>query len=389
MKARFWWFAAMALPTFVVGQGCSTVGSTSKAPVMKVHTGGTKSERQQEYLLKQIKPGHSSKRGIILGLRHFTDGGRPISGAREKDTLTIATGPYAGNYTIDKVLRLVSGRGRKRKRRVIIRIKGAFFRAEEPQHWNVLHSGSLGVATSASTFSDAVTDPKKFPPEVPVGSQLVVSGDGQSQFYTIVGNTIDTKLGKLQRVAYRVSESLPKGLRNLRYQIRVPKSQVSRKLKYQISWRGSALSGYNFTIGINRRRYNQVEIKDLLKSNSASREEVKGVSGKRNAAAVMRYTGLVTLVVGGFLALVRRDDFTGGSEWVPWTIVGAGVALVGGSIPLDVSANGDFLRAADAYNKNIRKKLELAPKEASAKKPANTQRLVSTPPTRTTLYSKQ
>lgn len=389
MKAKQWWLYGLALTSIVFAQGCTTFGSGSKAPVMKIHTGGSKSDRQQEFLLKQVKAGHKSNRGIVLGLRHFTDAGRPISGAREKDTLYIKKGPYKGSYLIDKVLRLVTRVGRKRKRRVIIRIAGSFFKNENAANWATIHSGSLGVVTGKGTFTDAVTDAKKFPPQVAVGSQLVVTGDGQTRYYTIIGNTLDRKVGKLQRVAYRTAEPLPKGLRNLRYQIRIPKRAGATRLSYNIAWRGGGLSEYNFTIGINRRRYGQAEIEDLLKNNPKSKRILNGTAGKRNAAAILRYTGVVTLVVGGFLALVRRDDFPGAAQAVPWSIVGAGAALLGVSIPLDISANGDFLRASNAYNKDIRSRLKLSPLKASAPSKGKTIRLAGPAPARAVLYSTQ
>lgn len=376
-----WVLLGLALTTLLFGQGCTTFGSTSKAPILKVHTGGTKNERKQEFLLKQIKSDHKSSKGIMLGLRHFTDGGRPISGAREKDTLYIQSGPYKGSYTVDKVLRLVTGRGKRRRRRVIIRTKEPFFDNEKVGNWKTIHRGSQGVATGQYTFTDAVSDASKFPPEANVGNQLKITQDGVDRYFTIVGNTIDRKVGKLQRVAYRTSEPLPAGLRNLRYELREPVPAAARKIKYRIAWRGSSLSGYNFTIGINRRRYGQKEIEDLLKSNPKSRQKISGVAVKRNTSLVMRSVGLLAIGVGGFLALVRRDDFPGAQQAIPWSIVGAGaVMLLGVSVPLDVSANSDFLAAQKAYNKDIRQRLGLK-RAASLPQPTKKTRVAGPAPT--------
>jgi hypothetical protein len=76
---------------------------------------------------------------------------------------------------------------------------------------------------------------------------------------------------------------------------------------------------------------------------------------------VFQVTGAVAAVIGGFLALVRRDDFPGNSQAIPWAITGGGVALLVASIPLNISANNDYLRSAKAYNKDLLRRLQIRP----------------------------
>ncbi len=365
---RRWQQWTVAVAAMIIGiylSGCGSIGSISKAPINKLAVGGTKKERQQQFLLRRLKWEHRGRSGVVTGLNFFTDSSRPISGAKAKDTLYIHKGAFRNSYTIKRVLRLVDrDRKGKRRRRVIIEIAGKFFDASQPQFWKVLHKGGQGISLSNNTF----TDPKSFLPEVPVGTQLILITGGQRKAFTVIGNRADKfGLKGLQRIGYILREKLPKGLENLTYQVRIPKPRVSNKLSYHIHWRGSGLRGHNFTLGINRRRYGQKEVSDLLKSNKVSKKELRGLGGKRGVAIVMQVTGGVALVIGGFLALVRRDDFQGSLLAVPWSIAGGGLALLLGSIPLNVSANNDFLRAAQAYNKDLVRQLQITPKTSMRK----------------------
>ncbi len=370
--------------------GCSTIRSTVKAPITELHTGGTVKERKQQYILKRIKWEHRSSHGQIVGANFFTDAKRPISGVRKKDTLSIESGPFAGrSFTVKKVWRILKTARGKRKRQVILELTSNIISPEDPIYWEVAKEGRTGVGLKERKF----TDREKFLDEMPVGTQLRIFTNGQWEYYTIIGSDVVKLKGvKLQRVAYVLDRQPPLGLKNLRYQVRVPKAKISSNIKYRIYWRGSALTGYNFSIGINRRRYRQNEIEDLLMSNPASKKQLSAVKTKRGFAIVFQVTGGVAVVLGGFLLLVRRDDFTGSLIAVPLSILGGGLAFLAASIPFNVSANRDYLRAAEAYNKDILKRLRLKPDPElmSGKRAPQTERLATPPPAaKGTIYSKE
>lgn len=341
--------ALLALLTF--STGCVRTQSLSKAPVTPLILGKDKDDSKQIYALRRLKWAHNGSHGQILGANYFTDTKFPIAGARIKDTFTISSaGAYQGVYTITKVIRIRT----KKKRRVILKVTPAF----QGLTWKNKHTGSGGLVTTRQEGDRKVqlfTDKSSFLPDVPLGSLVTVGG----QSHTVVRSTVVKVAGtKLQRVAYEVEPPLPSTLQSASYTVKIP-GAGTEKLKYKISWRGSSVTGYNYTIGIYRRRYTQQEIEDVLKSEDKSRTRLQGVPGKQGAATVLLVTGGVTLVIGGFLALVRRDDFQGAAVAVPWGIVGGGVLLLGISIPINISANNDFMAAAKAYNDSLRGKLKL------------------------------
>ncbi|TNE47544.1 MAG: hypothetical protein EP343_19415 [Deltaproteobacteria bacterium] len=348
----------------ITSAACSNVGSFTKAPITKLATGGTVSARQQQFMLRRLKWEHRGLSGKITGLSYFTDTYRPIAGARSKDTLTIHKGPFKGDYGIKRVIRLVdTDRRGKRRRQVVVEITGQFFDPSQAQYWKTFHKGTGGISLKENIFTDSTS----FLPEVPVGTVLVVVMGGQERRFTVM-KTLASKFGLrgLQRVGYVVREPLPTGLKNLNYRVLTPTPGVSDKLKYHIRWAGSGLSGHNFTLGINRRRYNQNEVDALLRSTNMSKKKLSSVGAKRSAAIVFQVTGAVAAVIGGFLALVRRDDFPGAQQAIPWSIAGGGVALLLAAIPLNVSANNDYLNSAQAYNKDLIRRLKIQPPRNSS-----------------------
>lgn len=354
-----WTLGLGAVILGITSGACSNTGSLTKAPITKLATGGTVSARQQQYLLRRLKWEHRGLSGKITGLSYFTDTFRPIAGARSKDTLRIHKGPFKGSYPVKRVIRLVyNDRAGKRRRQVVVEINGQFFDPTQARYWKPFHKGTGGLTLKNNTFTDATS----FLPDVPVGTQIAVVMGGQEKRFTVM-KTLASRFGLkgLQRVGYVTKEKLPAGLKNLNFRILVPTPGVSDKLKYDIRWAGSGLSGYNFTLGINRRRYNQNEVDDLLKSNTSSKKKLSSVGAKRGAAIVFQVTGAVAVVIGGFLALVRRDDFPGSQQAIPWSIAGGGLAFLLASIPLNVSANNDMLRSAQAYNKDLIKRLRIKP----------------------------
>ncbi len=337
--------------------GCVRTRSLTKAPVTELHTGGSKDDRQQVYTLQHIKWSHIGKHGKVLGEHYFTDTKLPITGARAKDTLHIKSGHYRGDYTIEKVIRIRT----KTKRQVILKLKTPF-----KPIWKTVVRGTHGIVVwkkDKERRYKVFTDTEQFPQVKPIGTLLSFSG--QKQTYAILRSTVVKVAGtKLQRVAYEVTPELPE-MKNISYQISIPDPKISQKIKYEISWRGSSLTGYNFTIGINRRRYNQLELADLLKSQPPSKEALSAVPAKEGAAMVFFVTGAVALGLGGFLALARRDDFQGSQQIIPWSIVAGGAVLMGASVPFKMSANSDYRKAAEIYNLTLRKKLGLSiPKKA-------------------------
>lgn len=354
-----WFLAISAIFVGVTSFACSNVGSFSKAPITPLAVGGTQSEREQQFLLRRLKWEHRGKAGKINGNSFFTDTYRPIAGARELDTLYIHQGSYVGSYTVKKVHRLVDrDKKGKRRRQVVVEINGQFFDPSQPQHWKTLHQGTGGLTRGTNIFTDA----SSFLPEVALGTQLVIRSGGAERLFTIIQNRADTfGLQGLQRVGYIVREPLPKDLQNLTYQVRTASPNSAEGLSYHIHWAGSGLAGHNFTLGINRRRYAQREVQDLLDSTNGSKSQLQSVGAKRGTAIVFQVTGAVAVVIGGFLALVRRDDFPGASQAIPWGIAGGGVAFLIASIPLNVSANNDFLRSAKAYNKDVLRRLQINP----------------------------
>lgn len=354
-----WFLGIGAICAGITSSACSNVGSFSKAPITPLATGGTQSEREQQFLLRRLKWEHRGKAGKITGLKFFTDTFRPIAGAREQDTLYVHAGPFQGSYTIKKIHRLVDrDKQGKRRRQVVVEISSQFFDPSLPQHWKTLHQGSGGLTLTNNVF----TDGGSFLPEVPLGTQLVIRSGGTERNFTIIQNRADTfGLPGLQRVGYVVQEPLPKDLRNLTYQVRTASPTTAEGLSYHIHWAGSGLAGHNFTLGINRRRYAQREVLDLLNSTTTSKQELQPVGAKRGTAIVFQVTGAVAVVIGGFLALVRRDDFPGASQAIPWSIAGGGAALLLASIPLNISANNDFLRSAKSYNKDLLRRLAINP----------------------------
>lgn len=365
LNSRILLFLLLALVMTLPGCGAS-IGTMSKAPVTKVLYGGSTQERKQEFTLKRVKYQHVGAKGRVLGLRHFTDTGRPITGVRRRDTLFIDNGFYKGNYTVKRVIRLRKGKTRK----VIIELTEPF----KKMSWSVAKSGRFGRVVKGNIFTDGT----KYLPAVEIGSQVLIGGI-KPKPYTVIGISLVNLNG--QRVGYRFAEKLPKNLSNAGYKVRVPASNTSSKLSYRIAWRGSSLSGYKFTIGINRRRYNNKEMEDLLRSNPDSKKKLSSVASKTGAATVLRITGGLAIVVGGFLGLVRRDDFQGNLTVVPWSILGGGVVLIGVSVPFTVSANGDFLEAAKTYNASILSKLRLPKKmlQTKAKKGQTTRSLAKKP----------
>jgi len=340
--------------------GCVRTRSLTKAPVTELYVAGSKQDRQRVYTLQHIKWRHVGNHGKILGEHYFTDSKLPISGARVKDTLYINTpGVYEGNYLIEKVIRIRT----KTKRQVILKIAKAF----KPL-WKSISKGTHGIVVwkkEKERKYKVFTDTSRFPSEVSVGTMLSISG--QQQTYTIVRTTIVKVAGtKLQRVAYEVTPELPP-LKNVSYQIFQPDSKTSSKLKYEIHWRGSSFTGFNYTIGINRRRYNQLELADLLKSQQLSKEALSAVPTKEGIAMILFVSGAVSLGIGGFLALARRDDFPGMQQLIPWGIVGTGLVLTSAAIPFKISANNDYREAATMFNLTIRKKLGLS-RHSSVKK---------------------
>ena len=342
------------------GTGCARTQSLTKAAVTKLITGGSAQERKQVYTLRRLKWRHTGSHGRILGDKYFTDTKLPITGAREKDTFEIKTGKHRGKYTVEKVLRI---RGKK-KRQVILKIAESF-----KPNWKTSFNGSAGIVTKYKESEQefrVFTDRSKFPPDSPSGTQLIITG--QPKTYTIVKNVFVKVAGaKLQRRAFLVEPPLPTGLSGVSYKLQVPESSGTQKLAYNIYWRGSSFTGYFYTIGINRRRYSQTELDDILKSEEGSKNKLKGVPTKRGAATVLLAAGAATVGVGGFLALVRRDDFPGAQQAIPWGIVGGGLLLLGISIPLNISSNNDYLAAAKAYNESIRARLKLPKSTKTAK----------------------
>lgn len=356
-KSRYF-LALLGLLIASMSVGCTTVGSINKAPILKIHTGGSTQERKQEFTLKQVKWQHTGGNGRVLGNKYFTDVGRPISGARIKDTLFIRQGKYQGSYTIKKVIRL---RTQRRTKSGTIRVvRKVILKLAEPLNpsWLTAHQGAGGTTLKNNVFTDTTS----FLPEVPIGSRIKIGSLG-SKNYTVIGVTIVKVQGLRQRIAYKIDQPLPKGLKGASFQVLRPNPAGNKKLSYHIQWRGSQLTGHFFTIGINRRRYSQKEMEALLKSNPKSKENLTGTASKQGAALVLRYSGVVGIVVGGFLALVRRDDFKGSAQAIPWGIVAGGAALIGTSIPISASANNDYLRSAKSFNLDIGKKLGIKRKK--------------------------
>jgi len=346
--------------------GCATTGSINKAPILQIYTKGNLRERKQEYTLKRIKYKHVGRFGKVMGRQFFTDLKLPIAGARKKDTLNVYTGQYKGSYTVKKVIRLRIAKKNKNGQTVVLRKVIIQINEDFNPSWKTIETGSAGRALSLKAKNDGPPPPKntlftdtaKYLPEVDKGTQLTL-GTAEPQTYVVLDTTTVELKGLRRRVAYILDRPLPEGLKNVSYKVQTPVKAGSAKLSYDIKWRGSSLTGHFFTLGINRRRYSQKEMEDLLKSNKKSQQDLRGTGGKQGAALVLRYTGVLAVVVGGFLALVRRDDFQGAQQAIPWGIVGGGVALIGASVPITVSANNDFLRSAQSYNTDILKRLDV------------------------------
>jgi hypothetical protein len=326
--------------------GCAVTGSASKAPVTPIFTAGSESARKQEFTLRQIKWQHADIQGEITGAQFFRDMERPIPGARERDTLTIKQGPYQGSYTVARVIRRRVGK----KAEVFIKIAGSF-----PVAWKTIHSGNAGFSTEKNEF----TDEGSFPPEVAKGARLVITLGPTRQVFTIDDSTIvQTATMRQQRVGYKIAEKLP-SVRSASYEIQIPDPERARKIAYQIDWRGSSLTGRFYTIGINRRRYSEKELEDLLNSEDKSKLALKSAPAKQATAIVFQILGGLAVGVGGYLFLVNRDDFRN-TEFIPLSIAGGGVLLIVAAIPLLISHHNDYLAAAEAYNKSLLEKLQLS-----------------------------
>ena len=104
--------AVLGLAVLVLTTGCARTQSLTKAPVTKLHTGGSLNERKQVYTLRRLKWKHKGDNGRILGARYFTDAKFPISGSRAKDTIFIGSGMYKGTHLVDKVIRIRTKRKR-------------------------------------------------------------------------------------------------------------------------------------------------------------------------------------------------------------------------------------------------------------------------------------
>ena len=366
MKNWYTYFALLAL-VLLGGTGCATVGGLSKAPITPLHSGGTVAERRQEYALKQVKWFHEGGHGKILGARKFSDGKRPITGARRKDTLEILSGPQKGSYTITRVIRQRQGK----KRRVMLEIDGKF-----KIGWSVLTRGNGGTVLGKYLFTDVLS----FLPDASPGARVVVTTPTGPVEYVVKGTKVVQVPGtRNTRLAYVVETPFPSKARGLRYAVKAPKKH--KAVKYRIRWRGSSLSGYAFTIGIARRRYSQPEMSDLLRTEPGGQARLKSQRIKRSAAVVLRAVGVVSLLIGGYFALVARDEV---DPAVSWSITGGGALLWGISIPIGISANRDYLAAAGAYNTSLKQKLRLGSggKPAKGKK---TSRVTTIPGFRVSL----
>lgn len=364
--------AVLGLAVLVLTTGCARTQSLTKAPVTKLHTGGSLNERKQVYTLRRLKWKHKGDNGRILGARYFTDAKFPISGSRAKDTIFIGSGMYKGTHLVDKVIRIRT----KRKRQVILRLAEPFKKVE----WATVQKGSNGLSTTRKRGENTIqlfTDNKIFLKDVSLGSRLLVNGIT----YTIMRTTtVRVKGAKLQRVAYQVEPPIPAGLQSVSYEIQSPAMKTGSKLKYAINWRGSALTGYNCTIGINRRRYKQKELDDLLKSEAKSKKILQGVPFKQGISMAVLAVGSLATGIGGFLALVRRDDFPGAQIAIPFGIAGGGLALIFGiSLPINMSVNNDYLAAAKAYNESIFTRLKLPESMKKAQKTDTKRPMLATP----------
>ncbi len=342
------------LPLFAIAfigllqTGCAVTGSLSKAPVPTIFMAGNETERKQEFSLRRLKWEHGSKDGEITGAQYFRDRRIPIPGVRGRDTLYINAGPYKGSYTVARVIRLRVGN----KPQVFVKIRGSF-----PVAWKSIHRGNGGMAAPNNIF----TDDGSFPPEVPKGTQILIG----SQTYTIEENTVvKTDTMKQQRVGYKIAEKLPPDLRGASYELRIPEPNQAANLDYRISWLGSSLTGRYFTIGINRRRYGEKEMEDLLKSDPESKKAISAAPAKQATALVFQILGSLAIGVGGYLFLVNRDDFRK-QEFIPLSIAGGGLVFFAASIPLVISQHNDYLEGARLYNKNLVDKLKLDPNQVA------------------------
>lgn len=342
------------LPLFAIAfigllqTGCAVTGSLSKAPVPTIFMAGNETERKQEFSLRRLKWEHGSKDGEITGAQYFRDRRIPIPGVRGRDTLYINAGPYKGSYTVARVVRLRVGN----KPQVFVKIRGSF-----PVAWKSIHRGNGGMAAPNNVF----TDDGSFPPEVPKGTQILIG----SQTYTIEENTVvKTDTMKQQRIGYKIAEKLPPDLRGASYELRIPEPNQAANLDYRISWLGSSLTGRYFTIGINRRRYGEKEMEDLLKSDPESKKAISAAPAKQATALVFQILGSLAIGVGGYLFLVNRDDFRK-QEFIPLSIAGGGLVFFAASIPLVISQHNDYLEGARLYNKNLVDKLKLDPNQVA------------------------
>ena len=90
--------------------------------------------------------------------------------------------------------------------------------------------------------------------------------------------------------------------------------------------------------------------------------------------------GSLATGIGGFLALVRRDDFPGAQIAIPFGIAGGGLALIFGiSLPINMSVNNDYLAAAKAYNESIFTRLKLPESMKKAQKTDTKRPMLATP----------
>ncbi|MEM1008019.1 MAG: hypothetical protein AAGJ35_03355 [Myxococcota bacterium] len=364
MDVRLFGLCLLCLPSVGMQWGCTLTGSLAKAPVTPLFTAGTRREREQQLILRKIKWQHKSQRGRILGDRYFRDDRRPITGVRRGDTLRILQGTYKGAYRIQRVLRSRVGK----KRQVIVQIKSRF-----ATQWKVIQRGSQGQITSKKEFTDA----QKFLSEFPLGTRLVLFPNSEKQqIFTIARNLIvKTATMNRQRIGFRILEKIPPPQQSIPYHIAIPAPEQARKVEYRIEWKGSALTGRTFTIGINRRRYKEKEIEDLLNSQTDSKKALSAAPGKQATAIVFQIIGGLAVGVGGYLFLVNREDFRN-IEYVPLSIAGGGLAIMLASIPLLVSQHNDYLHAAKQYNENLRQKLKL-PKSTSPKTATRKERSTS------------
>ncbi len=342
------------LPLFAVAlfgllqTGCAVTGSLSKAPVPTIFMAGNEIERKQEFSLRRLKWEHGSKDGEITGAQYFRDRKLPIPGVRGRDTLYINSGPYRGAYTVARVVRLRVGN----RPQVFVKIRGTF-----PVAWKSIHRGNGGMAAPNNVF----TDDSSFPPEVPKGTQILIG----TQTYTIEENTVvKTDTMRQQRIGYKIAEKLPADLRGASYELRIPEPNLAANLDYQISWLGSSLTGRYFTIGINRRRYGEKEMEDLLNSDPESKKAISSAPAKQATALVFQILGSLAIGVGGYLFLVNRDDFRK-QEYIPLSIAGGGLVFFAAAIPLIVSQHNDYLEGARIYNKNLVDKLKLDPNQVA------------------------